>query len=146
MRPENISARTGSMNPGQKATKGKNQNVTVVAIPYYSQLVRQNGGLEHIYFKLAIDNITGEYAKPKLTVWNPKELPSLPDWFSQQGVEAILCSDNRPGFEGLFNATGITIYWNQRGEVAEMVARWFRSNAIDQDWQSRQHRPQTAFA
>lgn len=118
-----------------KNTKIKNQKLTVLAIPYYSQLVRHNGGLEHIYFKLMADPITGEFSKAKLCVWNPKELPSLPDWLAQQGIEALLCSDNRPGFEGIFAATGITIFWDQRGEVNDMVAQWTDSMALDNRWQ-----------
>jgi len=108
---------------------------TVLAIPYYGQLVRNSGGLEHIYFKLTADPVTGEFSKAKLSVWNQKELPALPDWLEQQGIEALLCSDNRPGFEGIFAATGITIFWDQRGEVNEMVAQWTDSLALDNNWQ-----------
>ena len=133
MRAENISAKTAPRN-----TKTKNRDLTVLAVPYYSQLVRSNGGLEHIYFKLMADPITGESTKPILCVWNPKEQPSLPDWLCQQGVEAILCSDNRPGFEGLFSATGITIFWNHRGEAEDMVAQWFRSLPPEDHWQNKQ--------
>lgn len=106
----------------------------VLAIPYYGQLVRHNGGLEHIYFRLTADPVTGEFSKAKLCVWNPKQLPSLPDWLGQQGIEALLCSDNRPGFEGLFAATGITIFWDQRGEVKDMVAQWTDTMAIENHW------------
>lgn len=127
VRAENISARTGSKDTAPKAAKSTRQNLRVLAIPYYSQLVRSNGGLEHIYFRLMVDPMTGEYSKPKLCVWNPKETPSLPDWLAKQEVEAVLCSDNRPGFEGLFSATGITLFWNQRGEIDEMVTQWLRS-------------------
>lgn len=116
-------------------TKTKNRRFTVLAIPYYSQLVRHNGGLENIYFKLMADHATGEFTKAELCVWNPKELPSLPEWLGQQGIEALLCSDNRPGFEGLFAATGITIFWNQRGEVKEMVTQWTNTMAMDNQWQ-----------
>lgn len=116
-------------------TKNKNSKLTVLAIPYYSQLVRHNGGLEHIYFKLMADPVTGEFSKAKLCVWNPKELPALPDWLCQQGIEALLCSDNRPGFEGLFAANGITIFWDKRGEVNDMVAQWTDTMALDNHWQ-----------
>lgn len=115
--------------------KTTNQKLTVLAIPYYSQLVRNNGGLEHIYFKLMADPVTGEFSKAKLCVWNPKELPSLPDWLCQQGIEALLCGDNRPGFEGLFASTGINIFWNQRGEVDDMVAQWTDAMALEPRWQ-----------
>ncbi|HEX9779058.1 MAG TPA: hypothetical protein VGA63_13000 [Geopsychrobacteraceae bacterium] len=117
-----------------KTTKPKNQKLTVLAIPYYGQLVRHNGGLEHIYFTLMADPVTGEFSKAKLCVWNPKTLPSLPDWLEQQGIEALLCSDNRPGFEGLFAATGITIFWDQRGEVKDMVAQWTDAMAMESQW------------
>lgn len=137
MRPENISAKAGSRNPGAKESGPNTYNLTVLAIPYYGQLVRNNGGLEHIYFKLMADSVTGECSKPKLCVWNPKELPSLPDWLSRQGVDALLCNDNRPGFEGLFSASGITIFWNQRGEVEDMVTQWFNSRRPDNNWKYR---------
>lgn len=142
MRPENISAKTGMKNPGQKAAATSQQNMKVLAIPYYSQLVRSHGGLEHIYFRVTVDSATGVSSKPKLCVWNPKELPSLPEWLAQQGVETLLCSDNRPNFEGMFQAAGITISWDQRGEVADMVNRWVRTLPAEDNWQQQR----TAFA
>lgn len=142
MRAENISAKSTARRTKQAPANKKDLQQVVVAIPYYSQLVRQNGGLEHIYFKLGVNPITGEYSKPKLSIWNSKELPSLPEWLCQEGVNVLLCSDNRPGFEGLFAATGISIYWNQRGEVTEMVTRWIRSIPIEQTL----YQHQTVFA
>ncbi|PLX89837.1 MAG: hypothetical protein C0618_00305 [Desulfuromonas sp.] len=109
-------------------TSSTKQKSAVLAVPYYGQLVRHNGGLEHIYFRLNANPVTGELTKSELCVWDQKNSPSLPEWLDQNGIRTLLCSDKRPGLESLFTANGIHVFWEQSGEISEMVNHWMSSS------------------
>ncbi len=100
-----------------------------IAVPYYGNLVRPGYGLERIYFLADVNLATGHPTSVCMQVWNLRECHELSRWLRLHGIAGVLCSDENPCLADDFQAAGISIWQQERGELPEMIARWTRGRA-----------------
>ena len=95
-----------------------------IAVPYYGALVRPKAGFERLFLVGDVCGADSKVEKLEVCLWDNQRRPNIAEWFQDNGITGLICSDANGGFEKTLNCEGIWVKTGIIGEACDLISEY----------------------